>query len=45
MTATRGSGAVMGDENLVHNYLVERGLTTGLPESVLIWDETMRDDA
>ncbi len=33
----------MGDETLVHNYLVERGLAKGFPKEILIWDETMRD--
>ncbi len=33
----------MEDEHLVHNYIVERGLTANLPDKVLIWDETMRD--
>ncbi len=33
----------MEDEHLVHNYLIERGLTASLPEKVLVWDETMRD--
>jgi len=37
----------MGDEGtdagLVHNYVVEGGLSRRLPEKVLFWDETMRD--
>ncbi|HYM39720.1 MAG TPA: homoaconitate hydratase [Thermoplasmata archaeon] len=33
----------MEDEHLVHNYLVERGLTSNVPGKVLFWDETMRD--
>ncbi len=33
----------MEDEHLVHNYLIERGLTANLPERILLWDETMRD--
>jgi len=35
----------MGDEDrrLVHNYIVERGLSDRLPEKILFWDETMRD--
>ena len=28
---------------LVHNYITERGLAGRLPESLVIWDETMRD--
>lgn len=31
------------EENLVHNYIVERGLATRLPKEILFWDETMRD--
>ncbi len=33
----------MADEDLVHNYIVERKLAADLPEKVLLWDETMRD--
>jgi len=33
----------MGDEVLVHNYIVEHKLAANLPEKILIWDETMRD--
>ena len=33
----------MGDEVLVHNYLVERRLASRLPERITLWDETMRD--
>ena len=35
----------MGDEDrrLVHNYIVERGLSDRLPKKILFWDETMRD--
>ena len=33
----------MGDEALVHNYIVEGGLAGTLPKDILIWDETMRD--
>jgi len=33
----------MGDESLVHNYLVERRLVERLPEKITLWDETLRD--
>ena len=33
----------MGDEDLVHNYIVERKLARGLPEKIVFWDETLRD--
>ena len=33
----------MGDEDLVHNYLVERRLAGRLPDRIRIWDETLRD--
>ncbi len=33
----------MGDEGLVHNYLVEQRLGSGLPGRISFWDETMRD--
>jgi len=33
----------MGDESLVHNYIVERKLAGRLPENITLWDETLRD--
>lgn len=33
----------MGDEALVHNYIVEHRLAGNLPENIVLWDETMRD--
>jgi isopropylmalate/homocitrate/citramalate synthase len=33
----------MGDEELVHNYILERRLAGGLPEKIVFWDETLRD--
>lgn len=33
----------MGDEALVHNYIVERKLADRLPGKITIWDETLRD--
>ena len=33
----------MGDEDLVHNYIVERKLARGLPGQIVFWDETLRD--
>ncbi len=33
----------MGDEGLVHNYLVEQRLGSELPRRISFWDETMRD--
>ncbi len=33
----------MGDEDLVHNYILERTLARGLPGKIVFWDETLRD--
>jgi isopropylmalate/homocitrate/citramalate synthase len=33
----------MGDEALIHNYIIERGLAANLPEKTVLWDETLRD--
>ncbi len=33
----------MGDEALIHNYIVERKLGGGLPGKITLWDETLRD--
>lgn len=33
----------MGDEALIHNYIVERQLGGRLPERIVLWDETLRD--
>lgn len=36
-------GPTTTEERLVHNYIVEAGLAAGLPTTVRIWDETLRD--
>src|SRR3990170_8348944 len=36
-------GIDIGEERLVHNYIVEEGLARSLPKKILFWDETMRD--
>src|SRR3990170_8394252 len=45
LSALRAFARGMGDEDrpLVHNYIVERGLSARLPKRILFWDETMRD--
>ncbi|MFA5895432.1 MAG: homoaconitate hydratase [Thermoplasmata archaeon] len=36
-------GVDIGEERLVHNYIVEEGLARSLPKKILFWDETLRD--
>ncbi|MBI4416620.1 MAG: 2-isopropylmalate synthase, partial [Euryarchaeota archaeon] len=36
-------GLTTPDEPLVHNYIVEQGLSRNLPHRIYFWDETMRD--
>ena len=43
--ATRqdAGGPAIPDESLVHNYVIEAGLSSRLPKGIRIWDETLRD--
>jgi isopropylmalate/homocitrate/citramalate synthase len=40
---TRPGRRTIGEERLVHNYVVEAGLGGRLPKGIRIWDETLRD--
>lgn len=39
----RRGGAATPEERLVHNYLIEAGLSGRLPKGLRIWEETLRD--
>jgi len=41
--ASERGGAVIPEELLVHNYLLEAGLGAKIPKGIRIWEETLRD--